>query len=152
MKPRPLTKDLHDLFAEAAFLGPRTLSHADASDDSLCETSILEGILDLLKCPICLEVLDQPSRVRDCGHIFCSECAEKNSRLYKPAQCALCRKNIQTRRDLRRDLKLAQIIYSIIPDVRKLRHFINIYMQDKSDMELFQEVSKLNLFDISHKI
>ena len=47
-------------------------------------------------------------------------------------------------------MKLAQIIYSIIPDVRKLRHFINIFMQDKSDMELFQDVSKLNLFDISH--
>ena len=49
-------------------------------------------------------------------------------------------------------MKLAQIVYSIIPDVRKFRHFMNIYMKDKSDKELFQEVSKQNLFDISHKI
>jgi len=97
MKPRPLTKEMHDLFVEASYLGPRTLSQSEdyeSQDDSFCEESALEGILDLLKCPICLEVLDQPSRVRDCGHIFCSECAEKNSRLYKPAQCALCRNNI----------------------------------------------------------
>jgi len=132
-------------------LGPRTLIDETTTDD-FCDEATLEGILDLLKCPICLEILDQPSRVRDCGHIFCSECAEKNSRLYKPAQCALCRNNIQTRRDLRRDTKLAQIVYSIIPDVKRFRHFMNIYMQEKSDKELFQQVSQQNLFDISHKI
>ena len=36
--------------------------------------------------------------------------------------------------------------------MKKFRHFMSIYMQDKSDKELFQEVSKQNLFDISHKI
>jgi hypothetical protein len=61
MKPRPLTKEMHDLFAEASYLGPRTLSQPEdyeSQDDSFCEESALEGILDLLKCPICLEVLD----------------------------------------------------------------------------------------------
>jgi hypothetical protein len=29
---------------------------------------------------------------------------------------------------------------------------MNIYMQEKSDKELFQQVSQQNLFDISHKI
>lgn len=133
-------------------MGPRTLPLGSTQEELFCDQSILDGILDLLKCPICLEILDSPSRVRDCGHIFCSECAEKNSRLYKPAQCALCRTMIQTRRDLRKDAKLASIIYSIVPDVKRFRHFMNIYMQDKSDKELFQEVSKQSLFDISHKI
>jgi len=40
---------------ESAYLGPRTLNF---DEDLFCDESTLEGILDLLKCPICLEILD----------------------------------------------------------------------------------------------
>ena len=132
-------------------LGPRLLPHEE-SEEGLLTNEAINGILDLFKCPICLDVFDQPCRVRDCGHIFCQECAERNGRLQKPAYCALCRKNILTRRDLRKDLKLQSIMQSIIPDMKRYKQYMGIYMLEKSGQQLFQEVSKQNLYEISLKI
>ena len=103
MKPRAMNEEIYNMIAQADALGPRIL---EENDDELLTNEQIDGILDLFKCPICLEVFDQPCRVRDCGHIFCQECAERNGRLQKPAYCALCRNNILTRRDLRKDMKL----------------------------------------------
>jgi hypothetical protein len=49
-------------------------------------------------------------------------------------------------------MKLQAIIQSIIPDMKKYRQYMGIYMLDKSGQQLFQEVSKQNLYDISLKI
>jgi hypothetical protein len=93
-------------------LGPRKLLNEDLEGDEL----------------LCNETIE--------------ECAEKNGRLYKPAYCALCRSNILTRRDLRKDHKLNQIVQLMIPDMAKYRHLMGIYMQNKSGQQLFQEVSQ----------
>ncbi len=69
LKPRVMPKDLHDSIKQADALGPRTLPIEEEDGD--CSEIIIEGILDFLKCPICLEYFDDPCRVRDCGHIFC---------------------------------------------------------------------------------
>ena len=106
------------MISQAEALGPRLLP---LEDNELLSNDAIDGILDLFKCPICLEVFNLPCRVRDCGHIFCQECAERNGRLQKPAYCALCRKNILTRRDLRKDTKLQAIIQAIIPDMKRYR-------------------------------
>lgn len=102
-KPRLMDRAVYDLLKEAEVMAPR---HLSLETEDLLTDQTIEDILDLLKCPICLDVMDSPSRVRDCGHMFCRECAEKYSRLFKPAHCALCRNSILSRRDLRNDSKL----------------------------------------------
>lgn len=68
MKPRPMNEEIYNMIVQADELGPRILT--DYDEETLSNEAI-DGILDLFKCPICLEVFDQPCRVRDCGHIFC---------------------------------------------------------------------------------
>ena len=55
---------------EVSALSPRLLDPSDPDLD-LIQGPLLEDILDLFKCPICLEIFDNPARVRDCGHSFC---------------------------------------------------------------------------------
>ena len=149
-KPRAMDKATFDMIAEADFMGPRML--VDEEDDLLIDEETTESILDLVKCPICLEILDSACRVRDCGHIFCQECAEKYGRLFKPTHCSLCRKTIVSRRDLRKDAKLNAIILSFVPNVKDFRQYLNIYIREKSGQELFEKVSKENIFQIAAKI
>lgn len=101
-----------------SIIGPRVLDPQDSGDyetsgeedpEAFIEGKLLEDLLDIFKCPICLEVYEKPCRVKDCGHMFCKECGEKYARLFKPSHCALCRNNIQTRRDFRLDLKMSLI-------------------------------------------
>ena len=47
-------------------------------DDREVDAETLDQLLEALKCSICLEVIEEPFRVRDCGHMFCRECIEKN--------------------------------------------------------------------------
>ena len=44
------------------------------------------------------------------------------------------------------------IVQSIIPDMKKYRQYMGIYMHEKSGQQLFQEVSQQNLYEISLKI
>ncbi len=59
----------YDLIKQADIMGPWVLEYDEREEYANEDT--IEGILDSLKCPICLEIFDSPSRVRDCGHIFC---------------------------------------------------------------------------------
>ena len=107
----------------------------------------LGAILDSLRCPICLEILDQPTRVRDCGHIFCKDCVVCKSTNFRNAQCALCRNTIVSRRDLRLDIRLAeignplvinhQIVKLIVPSVKDFRHYMGAFIADQSGRDLY---------------
>ena len=57
MKPRAMDEDTHNMIFMAEQLGPRHLA-PEHSDEDLLSSEAIDGILDLLKCPICLEVFD----------------------------------------------------------------------------------------------
>ena len=58
MKPRQMEKDIERMIKEADWMGPRLI---EEDLDRECLESDIEGILDLLKCPICLEIMDTPT-------------------------------------------------------------------------------------------
>ncbi|TNV73853.1 hypothetical protein FGO68_gene15703 [Halteria grandinella] len=139
LKPRELEPEVELLFTLSEELGPRKLDYEEILGSEFVSTSILDQILELLKCPICLDLLDTPARIRQCGHLFCTDCVEKYSRIVKPPQCSLCRNNLISRRDLRRDHKLAEILSCVIvPEVKTFKEYMALYMKGKSDRHLFK--------------
>lgn len=57
----------------------------------------------------------------------------------KPPQCSLCRNNLISRRDLRRDHKLAEILSCVIvPEIKIFKDYMALYMKGKSDRYLFK--------------
>eukprot|EP00347_Sterkiella_histriomuscorum_P002297 403368698 len=143
-------------------LGPRILTaetdiemsemELEDSQDEIILGSVLEDILDLFRCPICLDIFEMPVKVKECGHQFCRECAEKYGRLFKPAHCALCRNQIMTRRDLRIDMQLISLINKFIPDVRAYKTNMCNYLQSRSSQQLFEEVSRQDKLKIAEMI
>mmetsp|Transcript_34745 Transcript_34745/g.34399 ORF Transcript_34745/g.34399 Transcript_34745/m.34399 type:complete len:116 (-) Transcript_34745:666-1013(-) len=41
------------------------------------------AFLEIVKCPVCLEVMDDPVNVKTCLHKFCNKCIEKYIRVKK---------------------------------------------------------------------
>uniref|UniRef100_A0A7S3Q2F9 RING-type domain-containing protein n=1 Tax=Chaetoceros debilis TaxID=122233 RepID=A0A7S3Q2F9_9STRA len=62
----------------------------------------LEELQSVIKCSICLETLEDPYVVPDCGHRFCKECIHESIRLGN-RQCPECRQIIRTKRHIRQD-------------------------------------------------
>lgn len=52
--------------------------------------SVLDEILDTLKCSCCFNIYINPVRIKGCLHTFCKECIERNMRVLMPAKCILC--------------------------------------------------------------
>jgi hypothetical protein len=53
-----MSKELQEMIGQADALGPRTISFEEEEGD--CAETVIEGILEFLKCPICLEYIDEP--------------------------------------------------------------------------------------------
>jgi hypothetical protein len=81
-----------------------------------------DAFLELVKCPICLEVMQDPMNVKTCLHKFCGKCIERYIRVEKK-ECPTCRTSIGSRRLLRKDNKLKQIIDRLIPNLEDYQIF-----------------------------
>lgn len=62
-----------------------------------------------LMCPICLETLNHTMTTRECLHRFCAKCIEKALRKGNK-ECPTCRKKLTSRRCLRADPNIDQLI------------------------------------------
>ncbi|CAI2371716.1 unnamed protein product [Moneuplotes crassus] len=80
------------------------------------------AFLEIVKCPVCLEVMDDPVNVKTCLHKFCNKCIEKYIRV-KKKECPTCRTPIGSRRLLRKDKKLKEIIEGLIPDLEDFQNY-----------------------------
>ena len=69
-----------------------------------------------LRCPICLRLMRDPMAT-ECLHRFCKDCIEKTIRSQSQKQCPSCRKPIATRRSLRPDPNITQLIKRLYPDL-----------------------------------
>ena len=77
-------------------------------------------IKEILKCSICFEIFEDPVNLKNCLHKFCKKCIGDYNRKIKK-ECAICRHPIETRRLLKDDEKIKQIIKSIIPNIEKFK-------------------------------
>jgi hypothetical protein len=57
-----------------------------------------EEFSEVLKCAICLEIMNDPTNVKHCNHKFCASCIEKYIRAEK--KCPSCRVGVGSRRHL----------------------------------------------------
>ena len=84
-------------------------------------SSQIERILnEILHCNICNDIYQEPVNIKNCLHKFCKKCIEDYNRKIKK-ECAICRHPVETRRLMKEDLKLKQIINCLIPDIEKFR-------------------------------
>lgn len=72
----------------------------------------LDGVSETLKCPICMEVFDEPVFCggRPCQHVFCHHCIVRA--LERSEQCPVCREDM-----LAEDLHPHQVIRSLLDEV-----------------------------------
>ncbi|EAR88807.2 zinc finger, C3HC4 type (RING finger) protein (macronuclear) [Tetrahymena thermophila SB210] len=90
-----------------------------ANDDQLIDMDPLKKLNYMLTCPICLDIFQEPVYVKGCSHRFCKECIEKAIRSSKMKQCPTCRRIIGTKRLLRVDFNVQEIINLIYGDISK---------------------------------
>lgn len=69
------------------------------------------SINEYLFCSICLEVFDQPYRLK-CGHTFCYNCIHRSYQISKKTICAQCKCDYSSR-PLERDFIATNIIKSM---------------------------------------
>jgi len=69
----------------------------------------LEELQSVIKCSICLETLEDPHIIPDCGHRFCKKCINESMRKGNN-QCPECRHIIRTKRHLREDQQSNEMI------------------------------------------
>jgi len=70
----------------------------------------LKTVLDLLKCPICLDFLEDTVVVPGCLHRFCKRCIERHLVHEHKTTCPSCRKTCISRRFLRPNKDLDELI------------------------------------------
>ena len=96
--------------------GPRKIR--DESKINFSENQINHIIKEILRCPICYEIFNDPVNLKNCLHLFCKKCIEDYNRKIKK-ECIICRHPIETRRLMKNDFKIKNIIECIIPDINK---------------------------------
>jgi hypothetical protein len=103
----------------------------------------LAVVANELKCPICLDILNQTVAVNPCLHRFCNECIEMHLRQLvnakKQHECPSCRAPITSRRVLRRDTNFDEIILKLLP-----RETFNALAQQDEKIDLAS-------FKVEHK-
>ena len=67
-----------------------------------------------LKCPICLDFLNNTMATKECLHRFCSQCIVTALRSGNK-ECPACRKKLVSKRSLRRDVNFDAIISKLFP-------------------------------------
>ena len=92
--PKTITLPVAHATAANAMLPPSTVVSAS-------EPTRVDRILDALKCPICLDLFDDPLFLSGCAHTFCRKCITKHlrgSKLPYYSKCPECKKPA-TKRD-----------------------------------------------------
>ena len=77
-------------------------------------------INEMLRCSICYDIFNDPVNLKKCLHKFCKKCIGDYNRKIKK-ECTICRNHIETRRLMKEDEKIKQIIECIIPNIEKFK-------------------------------
>ena len=73
------------------------------------------AIFDTLKCPICLDLYNDPTMLSGCGHTFCCDCITKHLQGRKDynGQCPMCKKPARER-----DCIVAHVISNVVQAIK----------------------------------
>ena len=123
------------------FCKPRIIKNEDKVEIS--DEKVEKIIKEILRCRICLDIYDEPVNNKDCLHQFCKKCIEEYIRKFK-RECVICRKEIETRRVLREDNKIKEIIKCIIPEINSFQE-IEKKIFNETLKKLSEKENPLNL-------
>jgi hypothetical protein len=106
------------LTAYETVCSPREIS--DESKISFSKDQINKVIEEVLRCNICYDIFQSPVSVKGCLHKFCKSCISDYYFKIKK-ECVICRHPIETKRLLKDDNKIKEIIDCFIPDQNKFK-------------------------------
>ena len=81
---------------------------------------ITKVIEEVLRCTICYNIFQNPVSIKGCLHKFCKNCISDYYFKIKK-ECAICRHPLETKRLLKDDTKIKEIIDCFIPDQNKFK-------------------------------
>ena len=81
---------------------------------------ISKVIEEVLRCTICYNIFQNPVSIKGCLHKFCKNCISDYYFKIKK-ECAICRHPLETKRLLKDDTKIKEIIDCFIPDQNKFK-------------------------------
>ena len=81
---------------------------------------ISKVIEEVLRCTICYNIFQNPVSIKGCLHKFCKNCISDYYFKIKK-ECAICRHPLETKRLLKDDTKIKDIIDCFIPDQNKFK-------------------------------
>lgn len=119
-------KNIQDIMKDISFglnayesvCSPRKIKNE--SKIEINKEQINKVIEEVLRCNICYNIFHNPVSVKGCLHKFCKVCiSDYYFRVKK--ECAICRHPIETKRLLKDDSKIKDIIDCFIPDQNKFK-------------------------------
>ena len=102
------------LTAYESICNPRII--VDENNVKFTQFQIERVINEMLRCSICYDIFHDPVNLKKCLHKFCKKCIGDYNRKIKK-ECIICRNHIETRRLMKEDEKIKEIIDCIIPNV-----------------------------------
>ena len=127
------------LTAYESVCAPREIS--DESKISFSTEQINKVIEEVLRCNICYDLFHNPVSVKGCLHKFCKNCIMDYYFKVKK-ECAICRHPIETKRLLKDDNKIKEIIDCFIPDQNKFKDEEDKMLSMKAKEFVFKDEQK----------
>ena len=114
-----LMKDMSiGLTAYESVCSPRKIKNENKIEFN--KEQINKVIEEVLRCNICYNIFQNPVSIKGCLHKFCKTCISDYYFKIKK-ECAICRHPIETKRLLKDDNKIKEIINCFIPDQNKFK-------------------------------
>ena len=113
----------------------------DESKITITKDQINKVIEEVLRCNICYDLFQSPVSVKGCLHKFCKTCIMDYYFKIKK-ECAICRHPIETKRLLKDDTKIKEIIDCFIPDQNKFKDEEDKILSMKAKELVFKDESR----------
>ena len=105
----------------------------------------MNTIMEVLKCPVCLKLIENPVQINSCSHCFCKACFDKSFRTGNKF-CPLCRDKLVTKRIANKNNDLKRIIDLLFPDRER------IIKEEEEDFEKNKEQYTFDSMKIKQEI
>ena len=120
---------------------PRMINNE--SNININQDQINKIIEEIFRCSICYNILNNPVSIKGCLHKFCKNCISDYYFKTKKG-CAICRHSIETKRLLKEDTKIKNIIDCFIPDLQLFKEEEDKIISQKAKCCIFKD-------DLRHK-
>tara|TARA_Y100001978_G_scaffold22882_1_gene19124 strand:- start:68 stop:472 length:405 start_codon:yes stop_codon:yes gene_type:complete len=111
----------------------------------------MTDILQLIECPICFEIYNQPRILTNCGHTFCTKCIKSHINLQQAnIKCFICNQSTKINRLGINSLKINYMFMSLIEYIKNRQHIENLdsvikNINNSSSIVLSDDMKDINI-------